>query len=153
MVVVGMRFLAGLVACALTLSAGSAMASDITNVRFGAYETHTRIVIESETPLDSRAFTLAEPVSRLVVSFDQAGWDVPALPNRQGEGEGLVGRFQFDGQAGAPRLVFALNSPSTIDHHFSLAPMAAAIARWWISRRRPRDDVPANLRLSAPTRT
>jgi N-acetylmuramoyl-L-alanine amidase len=122
MVVVGMRFFAGLVACALALSAGTALASDITNVRFGAYETHTRIVIESETPLDSRAFTLAEPVSRLVVSFDQAGWSVPGLPNRQGQGEGLVGRFQFDGQAGAPRLVFALNSPSTVDHHFSLAP-------------------------------
>ncbi|MAB70223.1 MAG: hypothetical protein CMH89_11410, partial [Oceanicaulis sp.] len=72
MVVVMMRLMASLVACALTVISGSAFASDITKVRFGAYETHTRIVIESETPLDSRAFTLAEPVSRLVVSFDQA---------------------------------------------------------------------------------
>ena len=122
MVVVMLRLMASLVACALTVMTGSAFASDIIKVRFGAYETHTRIVIESETPLDSRAFTLAEPVSRLVVSFDQAGWNVRELPNRQGEGDGLVGRFQFDGQAGAPRLVFALNEPSTVDHHFSLDP-------------------------------
>lgn len=122
MVMVMMRLMASMIACALTLIVGPAFASDITKVRFGPYETHTRIVIESETPLDSRAFTLAEPVSRLVVSFDQAGWDVPELPNQHGQGDGLVGRFQFDGQAGAPRLVFELTQPSTIDHHFSLDP-------------------------------
>jgi len=120
-VVVMKRFLASL-ATGLLAVMGSAHASDITDIRFGEHDTHTRIVIESDQPLDVRAFTLAEPVSRLVVSFDAARWGVSALPTGQGRGAGLVGDFRFDSDASAPRLVFALNAPSTVQQQLSLAP-------------------------------
>jgi len=106
----------------LCLISGGAQASDITSIRFGDHETYTRIVIESEQPLNARAFTLAEPVSRLVVSFEVARWNVGRLPNAVGQGSGLIGEFRFDGEADAPRLVLALNAPARVQEPMALAP-------------------------------
>lgn len=115
------RILASLAACVCAFTA-SAQANDITGLRFGEHETYTRIVIESEAPLEARAFTLEEPVSRLVVSFGTANWAVPHLPQGNGQGRGLVGAFQFRDDSSAPRLIFSLDGPVTIQQELSLDP-------------------------------
>ncbi|KAA5804668.1 N-acetylmuramoyl-L-alanine amidase [Alkalicaulis satelles] len=99
-----------------------AQASDITAVRFGEHEGHTRIVIETRTPVQSRAHTLSEPAPRLVVSFEDASWSVDGLDGGAGFGAGLVGVFRFDAAASHPRLVFTLTGPASIRQQMSLDP-------------------------------
>jgi N-acetylmuramoyl-L-alanine amidase len=112
--------LAGLVAAAC--ASVSALASDITAVRFGEHSDFTRIVIETDEPVGFRAFALSEPAARLVVQFDQAGWSVGSLPAGAGRGVGPISSFRFDENASAPRLVFSLNSPFMVRESFGLDP-------------------------------
>ncbi len=100
----------------------SVSADEITAVRFGEHPEYTRIVIETDQPVEFRAFTLSDPAARLVIAFDQAEWGVDELPAAAGRGVGAVGQFQFDDRASASRLVFALNSPSMVRQTLSLDP-------------------------------
>lgn len=116
-------FAAMLLALIAALAAPSgADATDITAVRFGEHATHTRIVIETRTPVRTRAHTLSEPAARLVVSFEDASWSVAGLPEAAGIGAGLVGVFRYDGAASHPRLVFTLTGPASISQQLSLDP-------------------------------
>lgn len=99
-----------------------AFADDITAVRFGQHDDYTRIVVETDSPVSFRAFTLPDPSARLVVQFEQAGWNVSALPGGAGRGVGPVGMFRFDEASRAPRLVFSLSEPSMVRESFSLDP-------------------------------
>lgn len=112
--------LAGL--AATVCLAASALAGDITAVRFGDHDAYTRIVVETDQPVGFRAFTLAEPTARLVVQFDAAQWGVSSLPSGAGRGVGPIGSFRFDENASAPRLVFTLSRPSIVRESFSLDP-------------------------------
>lgn len=113
-------FVAAMVFAAAT--AACALANDITAVRFGHHDDHTRIVVETEGPVSFNAFTLSEPGARLVVQFDAAGWNVASLPNGAGRGVGLVGLFRFDNSSRSPRLVFDLDQPSMVRQTLSLDP-------------------------------
>jgi N-acetylmuramoyl-L-alanine amidase len=106
----------------MVCGASAALAGDITAVRFGQHEAHTRIVVETDRPVSFRAFTLSDPAARLVVEFEGAGWDVDSLPAGAGRGVGPVGSFRFDENASAPRLVFSLTEPSLVRESFSLDP-------------------------------
>lgn len=111
--------------CAVAAAAGAgaaALAGDITAVRFGEHPDFTRIVIETDEPVSFRAFALSEPAARLVVQFDEAGWDVGSLPAGAGRGVGSVGSFRFDENASAPRLVFTLTRPFMVRESFGLDP-------------------------------
>jgi N-acetylmuramoyl-L-alanine amidase len=108
----------GVIVC----GAGASLADDITAVRFGEYEGHTRIVVETDQPVTFRAFTLSDPAARLVIQFDAVGWGVTDLPGGAGRGVGPVGIFSFEENARAPRLVFALSEPSLVRESFSLDP-------------------------------
>ena len=109
-------------ACAGVSAASAALAGDITAVRFGEHESFTRIVVETDAPVNFRAFTLADPAARLVVQFDAAEWDVDALPAGAGRGVGALSSFRFDESARAPRLIFTLTEPSMVRESFSLDP-------------------------------
>ncbi len=100
----------------------AAQADTVGAVRFGVHDTHTRIVIETASPLEFTAFTLAEPASRLVVNLPGASWAVPGLDSGQGQGHGLAGRFRFDPNGQAARLVFDLEGAAIITRQFALPP-------------------------------
>ncbi|XBQ15539.1 MAG: N-acetylmuramoyl-L-alanine amidase [Oceanicaulis sp.] len=104
------------------LGAAPAFADEVTAVRFGAHADYTRIVIETSEPVTARAYTLSEPVPRLVVSFDAASWNVAGLSNAAGRGTGGVGAFRFDREALSPRIVFNLDQPYTVTQELSLEP-------------------------------
>lgn len=115
-------FAAVLALAALLLAPQEAQAGEITAIRFGEHDTHTRIVVETRTPVRVRAHTLAEPGARLVLSFESASWGVSHLPDGAGLGAGLVGVFRFDGAASHPRLVFSLSRPANIRQQMTLDP-------------------------------
>jgi len=99
------RILAAILAFAAALLAPEgAQAGEITAVRFGDHGTHTRVVVETLTPVRVRAHTLSEHGARLVLSFENASWAVANLPDGAGLGAGLVCMFRFDGAASHPRL-------------------------------------------------
>lgn len=118
------RLLATLIACVCAIAGADAARADgaITAVRFGLHGDHTRIVIETSAPVSARAYTLAEPSARLVVSFDGADWAVAGLESGAGRGAGGVGVFRFDQQALSPRLIFNLDEPYAIARQMSLDP-------------------------------
>ena len=118
------RLLATLIACVFAMVGADAARADgdILSVRFGVHPDHTRIVIETSAPVTARAYTLAEPSARLVVSFDGADWAVTGLESGAGRGAGGVGVFRFDRQALSPRLIFNLDEPYTIARQLSLEP-------------------------------
>ncbi|MFN3835859.1 MAG: N-acetylmuramoyl-L-alanine amidase [Glycocaulis sp.] len=97
-------------------------ADTIAAVRFGVHDTHTRIVIETSAPVEHSAFTLAEPSARLVVNLPGASWGVSGLESGQGQGHGLAGRFRFDPNGQAARLVFDLETAAVIARQFTLPP-------------------------------
>ncbi len=103
-------------------SVGACYADEITDVRFGEHQDYTRIVIETDAPVEFQAFTLSDPAARLVIAFDQASWGVRNLPTAAGYGVGAIDQFQFDDRARAARLVFSLNSPSVVRQTLSLDP-------------------------------
>ncbi len=115
-------FAAILALTAALLMPQGAQAGEIMAVRFGEHDTHTRVVVETRTPVRVRAHTLSEPGARLVVSFETATWGVSQLPDAAGLGAGLVGVFRFDGAASQPRLVFSLSGPANIRQQMSLDP-------------------------------
>lgn len=106
----------------MTVGVSAAFADTIGAVRFGVHETHTRVVIETSHPVDFNAFTLAEPSPRLVVSVPGTSWAVAGLEGGQGQGHGLAGRFRFDPNGQAPRLVFDLEGAAVVVRQFSLPP-------------------------------
>ncbi|MGJ3231535.1 MAG: N-acetylmuramoyl-L-alanine amidase [Oceanicaulis sp.] len=102
---------------------GPATADQITAVRFGAHPDKTRIVVETTQPVQARAFTTAEPTARLVIELPRgAGFAVPGLDGRGRSTVQGVGAFVFDGQAGAPRLIFNLDGPYTVTSQTRLEP-------------------------------
>lgn len=115
--------LMGALAASLAFMAGaSAAASEIIAVRFGVHDSHTRIVVETRTEMDFRAFASGEVTPRLVVDIPGARWNVTGLADGQGQGHGLAGRFRFEPAAQSPRLVFELTESVRVRETFSLPP-------------------------------
>lgn len=115
--------LKGALAALAALSAGAlAHADEIIAVRFGVHDTHTRIVVETRSAVEFRAFTSGEVSPRLVVDIPGARWGVNGLDSGQGQGHGLAGRFRFEPAAQTPRLIFDLTESVRVRESFSLPP-------------------------------
>jgi len=99
-----------------------AHAEEIIAVRFGVHDTHTRIVVETRTEMEFRAFASGEVTPRLIVDIPGAGWAVSGLEGGQGQGHGLAGRFRFDPAAQSPRLIFDLTENVRVRESFGLPP-------------------------------
>ncbi len=122
-----MDFLIRAGVCALAMvaalvSGAPALADQITAVRFGVHDDYTRVVIESDRPMDFRAFTLSDPAARVVIALPGARWSVAGLENGHGHGHGLVGSFRFDPSGQTPRLILELNETAVVREEFTLAP-------------------------------
>jgi len=113
----------GAALAAAAAAAGLAHADEITAVRFGAHPDKTRIVIETRTPVEARAFTVGGPTERLVVELPRgAAFSVPGLDNAGRSAVPGVTVFRFDPRAAPPRLVFDLDGPYAVREQMSLAP-------------------------------
>ncbi|WP_188452077.1 N-acetylmuramoyl-L-alanine amidase [Glycocaulis albus] len=126
MAVAIIKRLSGLKACMAALLAmaagGLAHANEIIAVRFGVHDTHTRIVIETRSEMEFRAFASGEVTPRLIVDIPGAGWAVGGLDGGQGQGHGLAGRFRFEPAAQTPRLIFDLTESAQVRESFTLPP-------------------------------
>ena len=124
MVIDVLRVLTTMVGAALAaVFAAPVQADQVTAVRFGAHPDKTRIVVETSTPVQARALTLAEPTERLVIELPRgAGFAVAGLDGRGRSTVPGVGAFVFDSRAGAPRLVFDLDGPYAVQSQVSLPP-------------------------------
>lgn len=121
---------------ALLMAAGlgaAASAAEVSAVRFGSDSSMTRVVIESDTALDYRMFTLAEQGLRLVVDLQHVDWRIDGEPatggQRRAEGEGLVSQYRFaQNSPEVSRLVLDLSAPAEVTQHFVLPPSESSAA-------------------------
>jgi len=99
----------------------------VETIRFGADGSRTRVVVESDAPLDYSVFTLAERGARVVidlekVDFHLAGQDVGA-GQRGAAGAGVVAAYRFaDFSPTRSRIVLDLAEPARVRRHFTLRP-------------------------------
>ncbi|KPP83119.1 MAG: N-acetylmuramoyl-L-alanine amidase AmiA [Oceanicaulis sp. HLUCCA04] len=121
--IVRLSVLKTMIAAFAAMSASAiAHAEEIIAVRFGVHDTHTRIVVETRTEMEFRAFASGEVTPRLIVDIPGAGWAVSGLEGGQGQGHGLAGRFRFDPAAQSPRLIFDLTENVRVRESFVLPP-------------------------------
>ena len=126
-----MKRLATAICAALTVLAFAADAQlrppAVQAIRLGADAERTRIVVDSDAPLDYFVFTLAEQGARVVIEFDTVDFQITGLPigdgQRMGAGEGLVAGYRYaDFSPTRSRIVLDLAAPATVMRDFQLSP-------------------------------
>lgn len=123
-------FLGGL-AAATALEAAAWGAPVIENIRFGADAGRTRVVVESDQPLDYFVFSLAEQGARVVIDLEKADFRLDGRAigagQRVGAGEGLVAAYRYaDFSPTRSRIVLDLAEPARVSRQFALEPNAAS---------------------------
>jgi len=118
--------------CAMLLCPLVAVAEPtVETIRFGADGSRTRVVVESDSPLDYSVFTLAERGARIVidlekVDFQLQGQDIGA-GQRAGVGAGVVSAYRFANFSPTrSRIVLDLAEPARVRRHFTLTPSRGA---------------------------
>ena len=110
-------FLSALLAGALALCAPSAAGAEegpgVESVRVQSHDGFTRILLETDAPVEPNLFTLGEP-HRLVIDLPAMAWRIPASAQGALEG-GLVRGYRFGlFQPGVSRLVLNLSGPARV---------------------------------------
>lgn len=112
----------------LCVAASSAVADPptgrVTSVRFGGEGQATRIVIESDIPLQYHVFLLATGTNRVVVDLPRVRWSIGGLTTESGAGKGagVVAGYRYaHNTATTSRLVLDLAQPATVAREFVLA--------------------------------
>lgn len=111
------------------MAAGGAYADQISDIRYGDYDGHTRVVVESDIRLDYSLFSLADQGLRVVLDLPHVRWAASARQidssQLQISGHGPIRRVRFGHYtADTSRLVFDLDAPLVVDQHFRLPPAA-----------------------------
>ena len=92
----------------------------VSSARLGLHPDQTRLVLEMDSRLPYKIFTLADPF-RVVIDFPEISWQVPQ--ERMRKSVGLVSGFRFGlFQPGNSRVVVDVNAPVAIASHFLLEP-------------------------------
>ena len=91
------------------------------NLRLGAIDEHTRVVVEFTGEVDYKLFTLSRPY-RAVIDLPETKWDIPdAIQDK-----GLVSGVRFGSfKPGQGRIVVDLRGPVNVHKHFILPPSVA----------------------------
>lgn len=112
----------------LLVAAASAVADPpagrVTSVRFGGEGQATRVVIESDSPLQYHVFLLATGANRVVVDLPRVRWSIGGLTTEAGSGKGMgvVAGYRYaHNTASTSRLVLDLAEPATVAREFVLA--------------------------------
>jgi N-acetylmuramoyl-L-alanine amidase len=121
--------LAGTLLLALMLAtapaAAQAAAPTISKIRFGGDPARTRVVVESDRPLDYFIFTLAQQGARIVIDFEHVAFalegEAIGAGQRRGAGQGLVAAYRFaDFSPERSRIVLDLAAPAAVTRQFLL---------------------------------
>lgn len=118
---------ASALALGLTLSGGAWADASVSNVRFGGDGDRTRVVVESDAPLEYRVFSLAQSGARIVVDLPRVRWGLDGADIGAGQrgltGHGVVARVRYaHTTASVSRLVLDLETPALVARHFRLDP-------------------------------
>lgn len=116
-----------LAALAALPGAAAADPGRVEAVRFGAEPAKTRVVVDSDRPLDHSVFTLADDGARIVIDLERVEFRLDgraiAGGQRQGQGAGLVEAYRYaDHTEDRSRIVLDLAEPAAIVEHFQLPP-------------------------------
>jgi N-acetylmuramoyl-L-alanine amidase len=115
--------------------AGEASAADaptITGIRIGGDRAATRVVVESDRPLDDPlVFTLAQQGARVVIDFAHAEFSVEGAAiggsQRKGPGQGLVADYRFAHNSPTrSRIVLDLAAPAALARQTELLPSSGS---------------------------
>ncbi len=99
------------------LQAGQALALTVQNVRFGEYNSKTRLVIDLDQAADFRTFILPDPV-RMVIDLPAFEWRAGQIQSPQSAG--VMETRHGNLEPGISRIVFDLNRPVSIQSAFTL---------------------------------
>lgn len=108
---------------ALCLQTHSAFALDIDDIRFGAHEDQTRMVLDISKNSDFRTFVLSDPY-RLVIDLPSFEWKAGDIKHPASAGISDVRHGNL--MPGISRLVFDLKEPIAINAAFMLPGQASA---------------------------
>lgn len=120
----------GLVALLLAGAPG-AVAEGVTrvlDVRLGPGPSGTRVVVDSNKPLNYRVFSLSSGSERIIVDLPKLRWSIGGLTAESGSGvgDGLVAGYRYaHNAADSSRLVLDLAAPAEVSREFALEPDAA----------------------------
>lgn len=117
-----------LLGLAVLASAGAQAApptARVMAVGIGGEGRATRVVVESDAPLDYHVFVLAAGSQRVVVDLPRVRWSINGLTAESGtgKGKGLISGFRYaHNTAATSRLVLDLAKPALVARDFTLAP-------------------------------
>ncbi len=107
----------------LACVAGAAVAvpsPEITEIRVGKHDDHTRFVLDVSQKLDFNVFTLADPY-RVVIDFPEVGWRID--PAAAKSAVGLMKGYRYGlYRPGRSRMVVDLSGPAALANKFLLPP-------------------------------
>lgn len=109
-------------------TAPTAVADTITrvlDVRVGEGSSGTRLVIDSNKPLNYRVFSLSAGAERIIIDLPKLRWSIGGLTAESGSGpgEGLVSGFRYaHNAANSSRMVLDLSGPAEVSRELALEP-------------------------------
>lgn len=110
--------------------APAAVAEPVTrvlDVRIGADTSGTRLVIDSNKPLNYRVFSLSAGAERIIIDLPKLRWSIGGLTAESGSGpgDGLISGFRYaHNAADSSRMVLDLAQPAEVTREFALEPSA-----------------------------
>ncbi len=97
----------------------------ILGLRIGNDPETTRIVIDSDTPLKYKVFSLAAGTERIIIDLPKVRWSIDGLTAESGNGAGggLVAGYRYaHNTATTSRLVLDLAGPALVNRDFVIGP-------------------------------
>ncbi len=122
------RFLGLLFAALAIAPAAAAEITRVLDVRVGPGPSGTRLVIDSNKPLNYRVFSLSAGAERIIIDLPKLRWSVGGLTAESGTGpgEGLIAGYRYaHNAADSSRLVLDLAKPAEVARQFALEPEKA----------------------------
>ncbi len=110
---------------ALAPAASAEAVTRVLDVRIGAGASGTRLVIDSNKPLNYRVFSLSAGAERIIIDLPKLRWSVGGLTAESGSGpgEGLISGFRYaHNAANSSRMVLDLAAPAEVTRQLALDP-------------------------------
>lgn len=106
-------------------SADTTKVGRITDVRFGANGSATRIVIDTNKPINYEYFSLSNGSRRIVLDMPRLRWSIDGLTSESGSGVGhnFISQYRYGHNSPTTsRLVLDLNAPADVVNAFRIKP-------------------------------
>lgn len=97
----------------------------VSDVRFGLDGEGTRVVIDADSPLEFRFFTLPNGTPRIVVEMPRVRWSIGGMTAEAGHGAGVgvVDQYRFEHNSPTTsRLILDLKGPAKVENSYAMGP-------------------------------